>query len=322
MDAIHAQPPVLWRRPWWARAGAAAALWALLVTYGSLMPFAFDLSRLNVGLLALSTERSPIEDLALNLALYVPLGVLLRLAWRRWWLAGLGVVALSYGLECLQGLSPQRVGAWQDVVSNALPGVVAAIVTPWTLAALRCAAFVVYQQGALVDRVLRWMRGKPSLMLIVVAANLMLFGLWWSTHVSPVRPSNSLATNWMPFGDHFARSYDTAALFLGRSMLVYCVLGMLLSIAMMRRNQRRPLLWVALVTAVLVGAVEWARRTTGRDHADVTEPIIAVIAVAMVFTTAWLFMHAVRCSCRRKQAMPVEHDRRRKRHDYAFGLPH
>jgi len=320
MNARPTSQPVLWRRPWWATPEVAALLWAGLVAYGSLMPFDFDPSRFGAGIFALSAERSPVEDVALNLALYVPLGVLLRLAWERWWLAALGVAALSYAMECAQGLSPTRVGAWQDVVSNAAPGVVAAIVTPWCVAWFRRAAFACYTRGVLFDRTIRWARSRPWLMLVVVAANLVLFALWWSAHVSPVRPSDSLATNWMPFGDHFARSYDTAALFLGRSLVVYCVLGMLLSIAMMRKTQRRPLMWVALVTAALVGVVEVVRRTAGRDHADVTEPIVAVIAVLLVFTSAWLFIHAVRCSCRRRKAVPVEHDRRRRRHDYEFAL--
>src|SRR5690606_29830585 len=101
----------------------------------------------------------------------------------------------------------------------------------------------------------------------------------------------------------------------GRSLLVYCVLGMLLSVAMMRKHQRRPLLWVALTTAVLVAAQQ---ALCGR--ADVTEPIVALIAVGLVFTTAWLFVHAVRRSCRRRTATPVAHDRRRRPHDYAFAV--
>jgi len=103
--------------------------------------------------------------------------------------------------------------------------------------------------------------------------------------------------------------------------LVYCVIAMMLSIAMMRKRQQRPLLVVAAIVAVFVAALEAVRSYTAQARADITEPIVAVIAAGLVFATAWLFVHALRCSCRRQQQVPIEHDRRRQSHNYDFALP-
>lgn len=321
MSDVITEQPLLWRRPWWGRPGAAAALWAALVAYGSLMPFHVDLSRLGLSMLALSTAVSPPEDAMLNLALYVPLGVLLRLSWRAWRPAAIGVVTLSYSLECIQSLMPHRVGSWQDVAANAVPGIAAAAVTPWLLHGLRAAAFACYCRGWRVERALRALRARPWLTAVVLAATVLPVAAWTAAILSPVRPTSSAAANWMPFADHFARSYDKAVYFLARSLLLYSALAVVLGAAMMRRYQRRPLLWVALTVALIACQQEYRRhQAMPQTRADVTEPILAVIAAALVFTAAWLFIHAVRHACRRRNQAPVAYDRRRRRHDYRFAL--
>ncbi len=312
--------PLLWRRPWWAHARFAAAIWAALVAYGSLMPFQFDFARVGLSMFALSNATSTLADVALNLALYVPLGVMLRRAWRLWWPAVVGVCVLSYGLECAQGLTPGRVASWRDVAANATTGTAAALLTPWVARGFRTAAFACYRRGWRVQSTLQALRRQPWLLFAVVAVNVVLLGIWATTVLAPVRPSSSLATNWMPFGQHFARSYDKAAFFLSRSMFLYCGLGSVLCLTLMRRVQRRPLLWVALTMAVIVAVQEALRQAARHAQADITEPIIAVAAVALVFTTGWLFIHAVRKSCRRRQSVPVAVDRRRREHDYRFAL--
>lgn len=313
--------PLLWRQPWWGRPSVAAALWAALVGYGSLMPFHAEFSRAGLSMLALSAALSPPEDVMLNLALYVPLGMLLRLVWRGWLPAALGVAGMSYSIECIQSLMPYRVASWQDVAANAIPGIMAAALTPWMIRALRAAAFACYRHGWRVERVLRAVRGRPWLTLGIAAATALPIVVWTATALSPVRPTSSSAANWMPFADHFARSYDTAIYFLGRSLLLYSALAMVLCVAMMRRYQRRPLLWVALTVALFACQQEYRRhQVMPQTRADVTEPILAVMAVALVFTTAWLFIHMVRHVCRRRQPVAVANDRRRKRHDYRFAL--
>ncbi|MCC6681824.1 MAG: VanZ family protein [Phycisphaeraceae bacterium] len=318
--------PVLWRRPWWLRAGVLAGAWALLVAYGSLIPFDFHLHEWRFENLALGGQMSapPLDDVLLNLALYVPLGVLLRLSWKRWTCAAAGVIALSFALESVQSLSPQRVSSWQDFAANAGPGVVAAALTPWLIAGFRVTVFATYRRIAQpIAAVWSWLhrqRRRPTMMLAMVAVNVLLIGAWSSTLAAPVRPSAQTAINWLPFGEHFARSYDKAIGLAGESLLAYCVLGMLGGAVLMRRSQRWPLLWLTLGVTVVVGGLEMLRRMTGRDQADITEPLLAVVAVGMVFATAWLFVHAVRCSCRRKVAVPVAHDRRRRPHDYSFAV--
>ncbi len=318
--------PVLWRRPWWLRAGVLAGAWALLVAYGSLIPFDFHLHEWRFENLALSGQigTPPLADVLVNLALYVPLGMLLRMSWKRWTYAAAGVIALSFALESVQSLSPQRVASWQDFAANAGPGVIAAALTPWLVAGFRVTVFAVYRHIAQpIAGLWDWLqrqRRRPAMMLAMVAVNVLLIGAWSSTLAAPVRPSAKTAINWLPFGEHFARSYDKAIGFAGESLLAYCVLGMLGGVVLMRRSQRRPLLWLTLGVTVMVGALELIRRVTGRDQADITEPLLAMAAVGMVFATAWLFVHAVRCSCRRKLAVPVAHDRRKRPHDYSFAV--
>jgi hypothetical protein len=319
-DAITEQP-LLWRRPWWGRPGVAAAIWAGMVAYGSLMPFHVDMSHAGVSMLALSPAVSPPEDVMLNLALYVPLGVLLRLTWGGWWPAALAVVALSYSLECVQSLMPYRVAAWQDVAANAIPAIIVAALTPWLVRGFNIVAFACYRHGGWVECSLRGLRGRTWLVCAIVAATALPIGFWTAAVMSPVRPTSASAANWMPFADHFARSYDKAVYFLARSMLLYGSLAVVLGVAMMRRYQRRPLLWVALAVGLIACQQEYRRhQAMPQTRADVTEPILAMMAAAIVFTMAWLFIHAVRHACRRRHPVPVVHDRRRKSHDYRFAL--
>ena len=84
----------------------------------------------------------PAVEFAANVAMFVPIGVLLLLlvGRRRWWAAVLFGVLLSAAIEVAQLFVPGRVTDVRDLVSNsigAFVGVVAALVITWPAAARR-----------------------------------------------------------------------------------------------------------------------------------------------------------------------------------------
>ncbi len=95
-----------------------------IITYGSLYPFDFrplqpgDLAALSDSLARLSTR----GDILGNIVLFVPVGLLARLAWpgRSWvWLLGWSG-ALALGIQLVQLLLPSRDASLQDALWNLL----------------------------------------------------------------------------------------------------------------------------------------------------------------------------------------------------------
>jgi VanZ family protein len=107
------------RRP----AALAAAALAALVLYASLFPFEgwrWPPGRTLPDLLLLPwPPYRPPFDLWSNFLGYLPLGLLLALAWRRGWAALLAAAALSYLLEVAQQFLPTRHPSLLDWVLNA-----------------------------------------------------------------------------------------------------------------------------------------------------------------------------------------------------------
>lgn len=107
------------RRP----AALAAAALAALVLYASLYPFEgwrWPPGRAAFDLLPLPWPRyRPLFDLWSNFLGYLPLGLLLALAWRRPVFAVLAAAALSYALELVQQFLPVRHPSLLDWVLNA-----------------------------------------------------------------------------------------------------------------------------------------------------------------------------------------------------------
>ncbi|HKE43355.1 MAG TPA: VanZ family protein [Steroidobacteraceae bacterium] len=101
----------------------------ILILYGSLFPFEFDVLG-GTGffdlLMGLRFQRTSRGDLVANLLLYAPLGLCLLLSWpahwgrltRLFWTLLLGTM-LSVGVEMLQVHAPSRVSSLTDVVLNA-----------------------------------------------------------------------------------------------------------------------------------------------------------------------------------------------------------
>lgn len=115
-----------------------AAVYALLLVYGSLYPFADWLPA--DDMLAFLTAPWPRyitrADTITNLLIYLPLGLLLAHALRYRMrrpaailLATLLCLLLSFGLESLQTLLPERVASLRDLVMNGLGGLAGALLS-------------------------------------------------------------------------------------------------------------------------------------------------------------------------------------------------
>ena len=344
-------PSATWDRPWWTRATVFAVAWAALVVYGSLIPFHFDgpsfvrqAGGLRPALVAWITSphwhvgssrlsslgvEAWVSDLALNLALYVPLGLLVRLALHKpgrrahveVGLASMIVIGLSWMLECTQSLSPTRYASINDFLANVIPGLLAVIVAPHVTHLLRQIVFRLYT--ALANPLYHakdWLvsaRQKPTMMFIVVTANLILIVSIYVLMGQPITRVAGDHINLLPFDQHFRRSYDVAAWLVARTLIVYCLLGAMASLMLVKLKARRSLAGVVLVMALLAMGVEAVRYQTNNTRPDITEPILAIAATGLLFITLYLLVHAVRCSCRRHtQDDFAGHDRRKRTHLY------
>ncbi len=359
-----AHQPALWHRPGWLRAPLLALIWAILVIYGSLLPWGLDLGGAvdQAGGIAPAlfhwitsptwvpavTETSSYgiptwaSDLVLNLLLYGPLGVLLRLTMSRltgWHAiqtlyAAAAIVSLSWMIESTQSLIPGRYASIQDVLANSLGGCLGVIIGHRINTAWRAGAFTLYRWTAkpmsVLHHRLHTHKTRPIVMFIALAVNAGLIALWYSLSTSPAgvadNHSGQTAIYLVPFQRYFDRSYDVAAVLLGQSMIVYCLAGAVWMLTMMRGRTRRALGWVVLTAALTAAAVEGLKLMgqqpgagAGAD-ADITEPLIALIAGGLVLTAAFMLVHACRCSCRRLEQSPVDVDRRRRGHDYRFAM--
>lgn len=351
-----ASQPALWLRPGWLRAPLLALAWSALVIYGSLLPWGLDLSGAvsDAGGIAPAllhwvtspawiptvTEASSYgipnwaSDLTTNLLLYGPLGVLLRLTASRltgrhiWQIvsAAAAITLLSWMIESTQSLIPGRYASIQDVLANSLGGYVGVLIGHRINSAWRATAFVIYRRTAhpigVLHHRLHTHRTRPAVMFIALAINAGLIALWYLFTASPAGADHAgqQALNLVPFQRYFERSYDVAAVLLGRSMIVYCLAGSVWMLTMMRGRTRGTLGWVVLTASLTAAVVESLKLLGPGTGADVTEPLIAMIAGGLVLTTAFMLVHACRCSCRRLEQFPIQTDRRRHTHDYRFAM--
>ena len=337
--------------PGWMNPRVLGYVWAGLVVYGTLVPFNFALEESfrespNLANWLVELASAPrwfqfetgdvsslgtpnwVNDLILNVALYAPLGFLLRLdgtrrsdnrARQMLYVVGT-ILLLSWALECTQHLMKGRVGSLNDIVTNCVGGLIGALPAVAICNVSRGVVFRVYCRVSYVlyhtKEFLIRQRRRPVLMFAVVAVNIVLVTYWYATAAPAGEAGDEALLNWLPFSQQFKRSYDVAALQIGRSLLVYCLLSMILSLQFMRAKQRKGLGWIIVAVALLAVAREVIEYRAGGQRADITEPIISIMAVGFILTTVFLLVHAVRCSCRRKKQMPIEFDRRRIPHSY------
>lgn len=348
--------PILWHRPRWLRVRVITGVWVLLLAYGSLMPFDFRMqadseSAGGVGLWLINTLYSPrwvnsqqtifqqtsslgnpnwINDLALNILLYLPLGVLVGLAGAKHGRSRvnqiirrlIGIMALSWLLECAQSLMPARCGSLNDFLANSLSGIVGVVVAVRVRHAAYTMVFWMYRKISCpffaVTVFWERQRHRPVMMLVVVTINIVLITVWAVVMAPSIGRHADGSVNWLPFMDHFERSYDVASMYVGQSLVVYGLIAILLSLHFLRTGRRWGLSWMVLLVAATAGSVEVIRAATGTARADVSGPVIALTAIGLIMTTAFLLVHAVRCSCRRRRQIPIPLERRYRRHDYRF----
>ncbi|MEM9414225.1 MAG: hypothetical protein AAGA29_01950 [Planctomycetota bacterium] len=338
------------------RPGVLAGVWLVLMVYGSLLPFDLQPARffaehggVGPGVVAWLSGPGWVQatgettalgfslsmvDLTVNLVLYVPLGVMLRIAMRR---RGLGtmmqivfasgvVAALGWLMESTQAWSATRVASLADFVANVGMGMLAVLLAPWLWSAAMRAMFWLYCRCAWPLHALRvrlrFLRRSPRVMLATVLLTAGLLTVWYATlaaqtfSVTASAQPNGQIT--LPFERHFASSYDVAAMILGRSLLVYASLGCLLSLTMLRSRAKVSLRRVVIAVLLVALGVELYRALVGGAfRTDLTEPIIAVAAALLIGVTTYLFAHAVRRANRRRhQADYAGPDRRRVGHHY------
>lgn len=352
--AVITPMPAWWQRPWWCHPAVLSLACLVLIIYGSLLPFDLQWSQAveaHGGIVAawLAMYSSPqwylpansgqsalgmsalASDLIMNLLLYVPLGVLLRLTLmslvRNWFVTWLGatvlVLGVSWSMESLQSLSPTRVATIPDILANVGTGSIAALFAVQLRNMAQAMVFWLYRKlarpGHALVRAIRRMPHRPRLMAMAVVLNLLLIVTWYVNAATSVGSGSS--DNWLPFYRHFWLPYDEGMTLLGRSLIVYCLLAAMVSLLLVQQAQRRKLRWIVLLIALPALGMEWSRVLLAGRGWDITQPVLAVMGCGLFFVLLFAAIHGLRANCRRKHEFSVDNDRRARRHDYRFALP-
>lgn len=334
------------RRHVWTRPGVLAAVVLAVLIYGSLIPFDFawaDAVANNGGVwpTLLDTLSSPqwimaeegkssaglsfaMSDLLMNLALYLPLGVTVRMAlrahWRRWSFEVFGTIAIALGLswsiESLQGLMPMRVASINDVLANTGAAALAALIALSVWGLYKRSAFWLYCRLAGVLIALRKIAQRPAVAILLAMINAVVIGLWYVGELqkSGIGDQSVLA---LPFERAFQLPYDLGVLVLGEALLAYAGIGCLLLLLTYTGAQRVAMGWVVLGVVVLAFAAEISRAATHNTAPDITGPLLALSAAAIMTVTIYTFSFAVKRSNRRHAVQVYDGpDRRREAHAY------
>jgi VanZ family protein len=284
----HADAKNAWPK---ARHFAAAALvWALLVIYGSLTPFAYqplEWSRA-ASILRWIVEHppqpAPRGDWATNFLLLVPLGFAALGALlvdrdtllRRGWGVGLvlvGGLALSATVEGAQLWFPPRHPAKADIIAQTLGNVVG--MGLWILAG-----------QPLTDWTRRRVRGSRAgrvvWLLAIYSAGLLLYSLLPLDLT--IRPGDlwdkykAGQVSLVPFGQwrwNVASIYGAA-----RDVVVFLPIGLLSALWPRRQGADRRLALRWLTGVALVGLIEFLQLFVRSRHSDVTDLILGAIGVS------------------------------------------
>ena len=122
--------------------------------------------------------------------------------------------------------------------------------------------------------------------------------------------------NWLPFAEHFARSYDVAIAQIGIAIITYMLAGTAIMIAAIKRKlilRKRILL---LLLAIFASLIQILLSITRGYALDITEPILAITSLLLILGIAQFGFYSIKSSCRRKNQVSVKHDRRQKPHIY------
>lgn len=260
----------------------------------------------------------------MNMALYLPLGVTLRMAlrarWRCWHVEIIGTLAialaLSWTVESLQGLMPARVASLNDVLANSGAALFAALLAPFLWRLYRTCAFWSYCRLSGVLRTLRALAARPGVAIVIAVINAIAIGLWYLGELqkSGIGDQSVIA---LPFERAFELPYDMGVLMLGEALLAYAGIGCLLLLLTYTGVQRVAMGWVVLGVVVLAFAAELSRAATHNTAPDVTGPLLALSAASIMAVTMYTLCYAVKRSNRRHEAQDYTGpDRRRSQHDY------
>lgn len=335
------------RRHVWTRPGVLAGVVIAVLIYGSLIPFDFAWVAAveqsgGAWPALLETFTSPqwisapqgtsstgmsfvMSDLLMNLLLYLPLGVTVRMAlrkrWRCWPFEVLGTLAiafvLSWTVESLQNLMPMRVASINDVLANSGAALAAALIAPSIWRVYRRTSFWLYCRLAGVLITLRTLAQRPGIAITIAAINAIVIGLWYVGELQKSGIGNQSVLA-LPFERAFDLPYDLGVLVLGEALLAYAGIGCLLLLLTYTGVQRIAMGWVVLGVVILAFATELSRAATHDAAPDITGPLLALSAAAIMSMTIYTFSYAVKRSNRRHQSQPYEgQDRRREPHDYA-----
>lgn len=335
------------RRHVWTRPGVLAFVVIAVLIYGSLIPFDFAWSSAveqhggavpalleaftSPQWIIASQGKSSVglsfamSDLLMNLLLYLPLGVTVRMALRarrkRWPVEILGTVAIAFALswtvESLQGLMPTRVASCNDVLANTSAALMAALIAPSIWRLYKFTAFWVYCRLAGVLITLRKLAQRPSIAITLAMINAVVIGLWYIGELQKAGIGDQSALA-LPFERAFHLPYDLGVLVLGEALLAYAGIGCLLLLLTYTGIHRAAMGWVVLGVVVLAFAAEVSRAATHNTAPDITGPLLALSAAAIMAVTMYTFSFAVKRSNRRHEVQAYDGpDRRRSKHDYA-----
>lgn len=315
------------------------------VIYGSLIPFEFAWADAveragGIGSALMAALSSPswvvaspgesaygvshaVSDWAMNLLLYVPVGLTVRMAFRlrfrSWAIELLGTflfaAALSWSVESLQGLMPARVASLNDILANTVSAMAGAVLAPWIWSVYKRFSFWAYCKLVLLIEKLRALRERPGVVMVIALGNALAIGAWYVLEVGRSQGEPGFA---LPFERAFNLPYDMGAVLLGQALLVYAGIGCLLLLLTYTGARRLAMNWVVLGVVLLAFAAEFSRVVTQGSAPDITGPLLALAAGSVMTVTVYTFVYAVRRSNRRHEAAGYEGpDRRRRPHDYA-----
>ncbi|NJL32157.1 MAG: hypothetical protein HC898_11340 [Phycisphaerales bacterium] len=123
--------------------------------------------------------------------------------------------------------------------------------------------------------------------------------------------------NLLPFWYEFQHNYQSAVETILRTMLVYMMVGVLLLVQFFSVRRKRGLGMMLGGVLLLAMLLQAGRFTNGYAGFDVTEPLLALSAGAVLVLGLLALVRSVKAHCRRKSHIPVHIERRRIRHRYA-----
>jgi glycopeptide antibiotics resistance protein len=294
--AVMGKPPVL-------RRGTLNLLGVCLlavICYGSLMPF--ELRSGWEWTWQLTLHKPSPTDFVANLMLYLPVGIFLRLFYRRRGtrapseitLSLLTILAVSYGTELCQIAIVDRVASLTDVVSNVAGAVMGILLAPAAQRGMRNLHGWLYT----TMRVRPFTAAAAAVTLIVITFALMPFDpMPTRAHLQSRLAAVMTAQSLLPFGAGWGGDLEVRPdEAIGKVMAVaaYGVLAFLLVFAERERG-RRPMrcAWYALTrAAALAAVVEGVQLFTishAFDPADLTGAWFCAVGGTLI-ASGWVVM--------------------------------